>query len=559
LIEVAAVKVLFTQQLAVLLQRPLTQEEIEELLREYSPAEYHPMQWHEDVGKASETSILYRPELKGACFLEVVERGWTDDLCFVNEDDLPLGEGEEEWPDAGAFPGALARALTYSSAWPEAEEVVPTHSACLRLRLGYSVPKWEDGRHVLSARDPADECSWLLRVVDRILDSPASLCYFNPVAELLLEKSAFREALRRAGGVGVALQALTSIRFTKVEDNWMLADTVGMAQLGLPDHEFFLNRNTHDVGECAAFPLSLAIYLLKNPGAIRGGHTADGPGGAWRAEEPRRCLQDPPRKILRWCPIAGPLPPLFYPDEPPLISSLEVRRAWPPLSLIRERAAMVIRSSLFYAMFHRLHPQWWMFVLAVSIQALRTRKTAVFRQAWEGATARGFATPGRRRQYLRLSNEGEVLLAHLVIMNSEAGGGEALARPALVLGSFDLSHQAQDEAAKLARRLGTIYEEGPVTPTEAKLEALLRDDRYREGRRRSLPLEATHGLQMFLFDILIFDGQLPPQILEGAPIPCLAQHGPSGQILMIPWDIIDAIRKSGTPPPLPGGGPPPLR
>ena len=87
---------------------------------------------------------------------------------------------------------------------------------------------------------------------------------------------------------------------------WALMDTVGNAQLGLPDVEACFRPGAYDCGEVDHYLRNVSLFLLRRGGVIADGDTLDGPGGVrWRARGHENGLADPPRRVLRLTPEDG--------------------------------------------------------------------------------------------------------------------------------------------------------------------------------------------------------------------------------------------------------------
>ncbi len=106
--------------------------------------------------------------------------------------------------------------------------------------------------------------------------------------------------------------------------------------------------------------------------------------------------------------------------------------------------------------------------------------------------------------------------------------------PGLVIGTFSRK-VAHDYFVELARFLYEIKASEPQTDAERFVYELFKDETYRPGRRRKLPAELTAGIEVFAFDLLIDNRDLPLGILNSPLIPCMAVPGESGLIFTLPW------------------------
>ena len=99
-----------------------------------------------------------------------------------------------------------------------------------------------------------------------------------------------------------------------MDEGWLVMDTVGNGQLGLPDlpdlEACTTNKKNYDLQQIDVFLRNTTLYLLRQGEVFRDGDTIDGPGGVrWRARIRRCGLIDPPRRTLRFFPEDGTKPP----------------------------------------------------------------------------------------------------------------------------------------------------------------------------------------------------------------------------------------------------------
>lgn len=87
---------------------------------------------------------------------------------------------------------------------------------------------------------------------------------------------------------------------------WVVMDTVGMWQLGVPDHEACCDGKEYDASAVANFLRSVADYVFEHGEVLREGDTMDGPGNLrWLGAKFDNGLLDPPRRVIRWLPMDG--------------------------------------------------------------------------------------------------------------------------------------------------------------------------------------------------------------------------------------------------------------
>jgi hypothetical protein len=161
------------------------------------------------------------------------------------------------------------------------------------------------GHVLLRGRGGADRVAELRALTDvgrAILGHPAALFYVNPIGETVHDRVAIEQSLVRHDQRGVPpLDVWTSVRRLDRGDGWSTMDTVGMAQLGVVDHEVCFVADRYRAADIDAFLRNVSIHLVRRGDVIGDGDTVDGPGGvAWRAHRLQTSLRAPPRPVLRW-------------------------------------------------------------------------------------------------------------------------------------------------------------------------------------------------------------------------------------------------------------------
>lgn len=150
--------------------------------------------------------------------------------------------------------------------------------------------------------DRVGELRAITEVARAILGHPAALAYVNPIGETVHDRAAIERSLDRHDQRGVPpLDVWTSVRRLDRGDGWSTMDTVGMAQLGVVDHEVCFVADRYRVGDLEAFLRNVSFHLVRRGDVIGDGDTVDGPGGvAWRAHRLQTSLRAPARPVLRW-------------------------------------------------------------------------------------------------------------------------------------------------------------------------------------------------------------------------------------------------------------------
>ena len=134
----------------------------------------------------------------------------------------------------------------------------------------------------------------------------------------------------------------------------------------------------------------------------------------------------------------------------------------------------------------------------------------------------------------RLAKQGILVNAILVQANdslyhpSNSGGGA----PALVVFSFeDIPYK---NLGALVERAHMYRQSGGTTAAEKKLGAILRDERYIQYRRVTVPQELTEGAVVYMADLWINRKALPQGYLQTNQLICIATPGARGWLLLIP-------------------------
>ncbi|MEL6715838.1 MAG: hypothetical protein AAFP86_18805, partial [Planctomycetota bacterium] len=172
-----------------------------------------------DARRVEMTETLVRAEL-GAGTLEVSLFGsaWPD------EDEESLAE--LGGPDAGLFPGALARAGGQDALWPGGARAADAHRAFALLHL--TEPK----------SGPKLQMEALERTSVALLAHPGALCVFFPAGESLRDGNVIggiRSMAKEQGAL--PLQIWINGRVADAGQGVRVADVVGLGQLGQMDQE----------------------------------------------------------------------------------------------------------------------------------------------------------------------------------------------------------------------------------------------------------------------------------------------------------------------------------
>lgn len=196
---------------------------------------------------------------------------------------------------AGLHPGALQRAADQSVVWPGGALAADAHQGFVHLIVAEGTG------------DPRAQAEELERLAVAMLADPAALCVFFPAGESLRDGHVMghiRAAAKEQGAV--PLQNWVNGRLAQSAEGAVVADLIGLGQVGLPDAEaVFPEREDLPPYEVLGFLLDIAHHLALEGGALEEGVIYEGPGGLrWRAGLDADSQIAPTRRVVRWIPLA---------------------------------------------------------------------------------------------------------------------------------------------------------------------------------------------------------------------------------------------------------------
>jgi hypothetical protein len=264
--------------------------------------------------------IAYDLGSNGLVAIDIVDHPWPDHMGDPKVQPIIFGAWSLGQFGPFTFPGGLKRATQQSWVWKDGQTVVQQHCSFLRIRSSYVFGADDDAAVRPQNYQPLPELQFLTKVVTRLLDMDAALCYFNPGGEVLRDRDQLRESLNFGWAHRQPpLDIWVNIRLFAVSDDWSMMDTVGNLQLDLPDLEACFSSEDYDFSEVDGFLRNLSFSVFEQSLQIENGDLIEGPGEVnWQATLMNNGLSDPPRPVIRLQPMDGRLMPseLYPPEEP---------------------------------------------------------------------------------------------------------------------------------------------------------------------------------------------------------------------------------------------------
>lgn len=311
-------KGLFTQGVVVLFSEPPSLAQLRGLLGDYEITSENPLGTNQWEIESASMRIACRPEVGGHCLLDVVVRSWPDHLS--NSEREPSLHAAWSLGHFGPFTtsGSLARAIEHAHRWEHAAQLAQQHMAFVRMRISYTLASNAPAAPLPPDYDSLPELEWLINLANHVCKHPRAVAYFNPNGEVVLSPPDLQKVLDDAGhSQAPPLDAIMNVRLALL-DGWQLVDTIGMAQLDMPDQEILCPEGVSSSEELSAFLFDAAYHMATTEQPIVTDNSTTGPGGTeWVATQRVTSLREPARVIVHWTEIEGPEEPEeFY--VPPL-------------------------------------------------------------------------------------------------------------------------------------------------------------------------------------------------------------------------------------------------
>lgn len=272
-------KAVSKQALALLTKRVFSLEEIQQQLE----AGKLPCTIEQADGEGSRTLQGRLPNDGPIVIVEVVESPWPAKID-TGQDLGPFSYGE-----------SLERACKFNVNWTKAAEVAAEHKAVVLVRMQYETAE------PITATDVLAQMMALAKVSLAIGSLPDVAGYFCPGGEIFVPVEVLDEILQASKVAGFPpLDLFANLRLSWLDDRWIIFETIGNAQLGLPDFEVYADSKQHDLNDIAAWLRRWSWQHLQADSALEDGSVAIGPGDAkFDVLYADDALLAPKRKVIR--------------------------------------------------------------------------------------------------------------------------------------------------------------------------------------------------------------------------------------------------------------------
>jgi hypothetical protein len=317
------IKGFFTASACVLFERAVAFEQLEDALTGFEIVKRVPPEVTNPVFGGPTLIVAFRPDINGYVAVDTVDKPWPDHMGDPKTEAMLFGAWTTGHLGPFTFPEGLKRARQHSWGWPEGATIADRHSAFVRIQASYVFGVPDDTPIFPKGYDPLAELEFVTRIALAVLQLPGALCYFNPNGEALRNVQGLEDALAFARQQDVPpLDVYSNVRLFNLDNVWLVMDTVGNGQLGLPDlpdvEACMLKDRNYNLQSVDPFLRNTTLYVLQCGEVFRDGDTIDGPGEVrWRAWNRRTALISPPRRTIRFFPEDGTKPPdvLFHGPE----------------------------------------------------------------------------------------------------------------------------------------------------------------------------------------------------------------------------------------------------
>ena len=299
--------------MVMLLKSAPTLQELKKVLSKHKIVSEKPngIQGWETCGPA--ILLDYREEYNGLFVIDIIDKPWPDELDCEKPDSTLHKAWLEGCFGIATAPGSLERAVEHCWFWPEGRELVPQAKAFLRIRSTFMIDRddWMEGDEwIPSDYYPADELQEFHMVIRDLFELPQVICYFNPQGEVLRDKETFIEYDDLCYDNEIPPLGLwANARFFKINDEWVMMDTVGNSQIEVLDVEACFHIDSYEPHDIDQLLRVVTLYQLEDD-EFEGSDTVEDENGvSWKVSFEQDGLCDPPRRVIRLIPQDGREPP----------------------------------------------------------------------------------------------------------------------------------------------------------------------------------------------------------------------------------------------------------
>jgi len=297
---------MYMQAVAVLLKEKVTRDQVEAALKDYQILK----RVDAEKGKthfSRDTLILpYRPEVNGLVSVSLYPHPWPDTMGDPKNDPELFGAWSFGNYGPYTWPGSLERASIHSYSWEPGPVMAQKHQAVIVIGLSFAFGAPDDAPLFPADYRPDHALGHITKIAAVLLKMPQALCYFNPGGEILRDREGMREAIQFANQHSILpFQIWTNVRMFRFQGaGWAMMDTIGNAQLDLPDFEAYFPTDQWGPDVIAPELLNSNIYLTKKGDILKDGDTfQNSPQIIWQCKHNQEAFMDPTRPVISLRPI----------------------------------------------------------------------------------------------------------------------------------------------------------------------------------------------------------------------------------------------------------------
>ena len=208
---------------------------------------------------------------------------------------------------------------------------------------------------------------------------------------------------------------------------------------------------------------------------------------------------------------------------------------------LRLKAKEFFKSEEFEEYFTSNHHPWWLLIPIAIIAPLTIVGLPIGLKTWKIILSGQLQSNRLRKRYAALAEKGKFLFTYVLVANNSLKKSGVSSAPALVVGNFN--NGADDlKILELKETLASISLGETFKAQFQKTQKVLSDLEFKYKRRRQIPKEISHKLEMIAFDLEIYRDFLSTDNLILDAIPCIAEPGKKGIISMLPSKLVyDAL------------------